>query len=62
MGWDRKEKQLELFSKDSYLIVVKDTTAGALVCFVNWRFDCEECDEDDEMARRGQDVVEVVYL
>ncbi|UZJ52253.1 hypothetical protein CBS101457_001573 [Exobasidium rhododendri] len=61
MGWDRKGKRRELFDKDSYLILLQ-AKAGSLVGFVNWRFDCEECDEDDEMARRGDDVVEVVYL
>jgi hypothetical protein len=61
MGWDRKEKRMELFSKHSYFNLLQ-SSAGVLIAFANWRFDCEDCDEDDKMARAGEDVIEVAYL
>jgi len=60
MGWDRNEKRKELFSKSSYFIVLKDDV-DSLVSFVNWRFDVEECHEDDQVARMDGEVVEVAY-
>jgi hypothetical protein len=60
MGWNRREKQGELFDKAARFLSIRDKIGG-LAAFVNWRFDCEECDEDDPQARPEEDVVEVLY-
>jgi GNAT superfamily N-acetyltransferase len=60
MGWNRREKQGELFDKVGRFIVIKDKEDN-LAAFVNWRFDIEECDEDDPQAREQEDFLEVLY-
>lgn len=60
MGWSRREKQGELFDKTGRFIILR-STQGRLVAFTHWRFDCEDCDEDDPHARPEEDIIEVLY-
>lgn len=71
-GWDSKAKRDELFDPASrFLTIVKHRTtehntanampASMLMGFVMWRFDTEECMENDPCARVGEDEIAVAY-
>lgn len=60
-GWNAKSKEEELFDNLSRFFIIRQAANTNIIAFTMWRFDQEDCDADDPVARKGKRKIEIAY-
>ncbi|PWN36671.1 acyl-CoA N-acyltransferase [Meira miltonrushii] len=62
-GWDAQSKKEELFDNLSRFFIIRQANQdnAAIIAFIMWRFDLEDCDANDPVARKGKRKIEIAY-